>query len=103
MIQTKFRFWAQNNDETKNITGCFSKNQSPIVSSHTQPAENGSKGCLLLANTRMSEALKFESLPPGVAIREAVRQISEIHKEVIEQFEVGAIQAWYNEPSARGA
>ena len=36
-------------------------------------------------------------------LAEAVEQIGEIHPEIKKEFEVGAVQAWYDDPSAQGA
>ena len=99
MIQTEKRFWA-----SQNITSGFTKTNLPIGQLYYMPpAENGSEKGLLLAYTWKSEALQFGALAPDAAIQEAVRQIAEIHPEIEKSFEVGAVQAWYNEPSAQGA
>ena len=106
MIQCKTKFW-----ETKHcIYGGFSKTSLPIGQIHypTQLNEDPSTSTesergILLVYTWKSEALLFGALNPIVAVREAVRQITEIHPEIEEEFEVGAVEAWYNEPSAQGA
>ena len=102
MIQSKTRFW-----EAMNITGGFSKTNRPIGQLHypTNTAKfpiPGDKG-ILLCYTWKSEALLFGSMPHDLAIKEAVREIAEIHPEIEHNFEVGAVQAWYNEPSSQGA
>lgn len=102
MLQTKTRFW-----EREGIQGGFSRTSIPIGQIHypsnpdgnTIPGERG----VLLCYTWKSEALLFGSLNPIVAIREAVRQLSEIHPEIEDEFETGAIISWYDEPSAQGA
>jgi monoamine oxidase len=103
MIQTKTRFWEKT---SKPIKGGFSKTNLPIGQLHYPTApESGEapeKG-ILLVYTWKSEALQFGALHPQIAIREAVRQIGEIHTEIEDEYEVGAVQAWYNEPSAQGA
>ena len=103
MIQTKTRFW---DTSEKPIKGGFSKTNLPIGQLHYPTApESGDvpeKG-ILLVYTWKSEALQFGALKPQIAIREAVRQIAEIHPEIEKEYEVGAVQAWYNEPSAQGA
>ena len=102
MIQSKCRFW-----EAMNITGGFSKTNRPIGQLHypTNTKEypnSGDKG-ILLCYTWKSEALMFGSMPHDLAIEEAVREIAEIHPEINCNFEVGAAQAWYSEPSSQGA
>ena len=100
MIQTKTRFW-----EDMNIEGGFSKTNLPIGQLHypTKVDEPKSEKGILLVYTWKAEALLFGSLRPQIAIREAVRQISSIHPNIEEEFEVGAVQAWYSDPSAQGA
>ena len=102
MIQSKTRFW-----EKLNITGGFSKTNRPIGQLHypTNTPEHpipGDKG-ILLCYTWKSEALLFGSMPPQLAIKEAVREIAEIHPEIEENYEVGAVQAWYSDESSQGA
>ncbi len=102
MIQTKTRFW-----ESMNIEGGFSKTNLPIGQLHyptkvTDPPPETDKG-ILLVYTWKSEALQFGALHPQIAVREAVRQIKAIHPNIESEFEVGAVEAWYNEPSAQGA
>ena len=115
MIQTRTRFWDKPDDEN-GIKGGFSKTNLPIGQLHypTAPEAVPRKGVdpkiaklpqkgILLVYTWKSEALQFGALHPQIAIHEAVRQIGEIHEEIKDEFEVGAVQAWYNEPSAQGA
>ena len=102
MIQSKTRFWENNA-----INGGFSKTNLPIGQLHypTNDPEDpipGEKG-ILLCYTWKAEALLFGSLPPQIAIREAVREIAEIHPEITDNFEVGAVQAWYSDPATQGA
>lgn len=100
MIQTKTRFW-----EKMKIKGGFTKTNLPIGQLHypAKVAEPKSEKGILLVYTWKAEALQFGALNPQIAIREAVRQIATIHEEIEEQFEVGAVQAWYNDPAAQGA
>ncbi len=104
MIQTRTRFWDIGAEYP--IKGGFSKTNLPIGQVHypTAPTsgEPPEKG-ILLVYTWKSEALLFGSLHPLIAIKEAVRQIGEIHPEIADEYEVGAVEAWYNEPSAQGA
>ena len=105
MIQSKTRFW-----ETKyGLQGGFTKTNLPIGQIH-YPSNPGLssipsdiKEGILLCYTWKSEALMFGALEKDIAIKEAVEQISQIHPEMEKQFDFGAIEAWYNEPSAQGA
>ena len=103
MIQSKTRFWENKYD----IRGGFSRTSIPIGQIHYPSNPDGKsipgeKG-ILLSYMWKSEALLFGSLNPIVAVYEAVRQIAVIHPEIKDEFEVGAIEAWYNEPSTQGA
>ena len=107
MIQTKTRFWDR---DPKPIKGGFSKTNLPIGQLHYPTSTEcetdiSDRQGILLIYTWKSEALQFGALHPQIAVREAVRQIQEIHPDIDmnDQFEVGAVEAWYNEPSAQGA
>jgi monoamine oxidase len=105
MLQCKTRFW-----ETEyGIQGGFSRTNLPIGQIH-YPSNPGFdtipkkiKEGILLCYTWKSEALLFGALSPELAIEEAVDQLSEIHPQIKEQFEVGAIKSWYTDPAAQGA
>ena len=100
MIQCKERFW-----EAEGIKGGFSNTTLPIGQVHyptyVENAPNN-KGILMCYSWKY-EAFSLAALDPSNAIREAVRQIAEIHPQIKEKFEVGAVQAWTNEPFAPGA
>ena len=100
MLQYKERFW-----EKEKIHGGFSKTTMPIGQVHypTVDADSKTKRGILLCYTWKSEALMFAAMKPHDAIREAVNQIAQIHPDSKKYFEVGAVQAWTNEPSAQGA
>ena len=104
MIQTKTRFWEKG---PQAIKGGFSKTNLPIGQIHYPSNPGGNSipvdGGILLVYTWKAEALLFGSLDPRVAIREAVKQIATIHPEVEQEFQAGAVQAWYRDPSAQGA
>ena len=102
MIQSKTRFW-----EKMEITGGSSITNRPIgqliypTNSKEYPIP-GDKG-ILMCYTCKSDALLFGSMPHNLAIHEALQEIAEVHPEIEDNFEVGAIQAWSNEPSSQGA
>ena len=106
-IQTKTRFWEKGDHS---IEGGFSKTNLPIGQIHYvtnndschDDREKTEKG-LLLIYTWKSEALLFGSLDPDIAVKEAVEQIATIHKDIEEEFELGLVHAWYDQPSAQGA
>ena len=103
MIQSKTRFW-----EKMNITGGFSITNRPIGLLYypTNTKENpiiGDKGILLCYIWKSEEALSFGSMPCDLAIKETVQEIAEIHPEIKDNFEVGAVQAWGGDDSSHGA
>ena len=102
MLQYKKRFWEQDN-----IHGGFSKTSMPVGQVHYPTIDQYTKEKtdqgILLCYTWKSEALMFAALDPEDAIREAVRQIEQIHPGHDKLFEVGAVQAWTSKPYAQGA
>ncbi|XP_065903274.1 L-amino acid oxidase-like isoform X2 [Dysidea avara] len=100
MLQCKTRFW-----EKEGIKGGCSKTNLPVGQIHypTYTAHPKSNRGILMCYTWKAEALAFAAFQPHIAIQEAVRQVEEIHPQIRDQFEVGAVQAWTNDPSAQGA
>ena len=105
MLQCKTRFWETEHQ----IQGGFTKTNLPIGQIH-YPSNPGFNtiprkinGGILLVYTWKSEALMFGSLPPELAVAEAVEQIAEIHPQILTEFEHGAIKSWYNDPAQQGA
>ena len=108
MIQCKERFWEKsdmNGGINSGITGGFSKTSLPIGQLHypTKEGHPPTKSGILMCYTWKSEALLFGAMKPEVAIRVAVREIARIHPEIETQWETGAVQAWYSDPSSQGA
>jgi len=99
MIQCKDRFW-----EAEGIKGGYSTTTFPIGQVHYPVyTENApSKQGILMCYSWKYEAYSLAALKPQEAIHEAVCQIAEIHPQIKENFEVGAVQAWTNEPFAPG-
>ena len=99
MIQCKDRFW-----EAEGIKGGFSNTTLPIGQVHypTYDESSPNKKGILMCYSWKYEAYSLAALEPQMAVREAVRQIAEIHPQIKEKFEVGVVQAWTNEPFAPG-
>ncbi len=103
MLQCRERFW----EKEKKINGGFSKTNMPIGQLH-YPSNPGfeipyTERGILMCYTWKQEALLFGSQSSKDAIAEAVREIEEIHPEIVDYFEVGAVQAWYSDPTSQGA
>ena len=107
MLQFRTKFWEKN----YGIKGGFSKTNLPVGQIHyptstTKDCSTSTDGPgILLCYTWKAEALLFGSLSKDEAIREALREIAEVHvhENVQKEFETGAVQAWYNDPAAQGA
>lgn len=98
-VQSKTRFW-----ENEGIVGGFSKTNMPIGQLHYPSIEKSSdERGILMCYTWGNEALMFGAQTHQNAISEAVREISRIHPEMKDNFEVGAVQAWYSDPASQGA
>lgn len=101
LLQCKTQFWQEHG-----IDGGFTKTNMPIGQLH-YPSNAGfitpqNERGVLMCYTWKQDALLFGSQKPDDAIAEAVEQISVIHPDIYDHFEVGDIQAWYNEPTAQG-
>ena len=99
MIQCKDRFW-----EAEGIKGGFSNTTLPFgqVRYPTYVRNSPSKKGILVCYTYKHEAYSFGVIDSCMAVREVVRQIAEIHPQIEEKFEVGAVQAWTNEAFGAG-
>ena len=98
-IQSKTRFW-----ETEGIVGGFTKTNMPIGQLHYPSDRDGkNERGILMCYTWGNEALMFGSQSHQNAIAQATRQVSQIHPKIKDNFEVGAVQAWYSDPSSQGA
>ena len=99
MIQCKDRFW-----EAEGIKGGFSNTTLPIGQVHypTYTENSPSKKGILMCYSWKYEAYSLAALKPQMAVREAIRQIAEIHPQIKEKFEIGVVQAWTNEPLSPG-
>ena len=102
MLQCKEQFWQEDG-----INGGFSKTTMPIGQLHyTSNPDFGvpkDERGILMCYTWKQEALLFGSQTAESAIAEAVEEISLIHPKIYDYFEVGAVQAWYDDPSSQGA
>lgn len=102
VLQSKTRFWQPDVGQ-----GGFSKTNLPIGQVH-YPDWAGSgfdekdRG-LLVIYTWSHDALIFGSQRKDQAIASAVNQLSKIHPEITQEYEVGNVKAWYTDPYAQGA
>ncbi|XP_071102850.1 putative L-amino-acid oxidase YobN isoform X1 [Haliotis cracherodii] len=103
LLQCRTRFW-QNPD---NLQGGFSKTNLPIGQLHYPDWEKSgipeNERGILVIYTWGQDAEMFGAQKTEEAIENAVKQVATIHPEIVDNFEVGAVQAWFNEPTAQGA
>ncbi|XP_071153732.1 putative L-amino-acid oxidase YobN [Mytilus edulis] len=101
VLQCKSRFWEKEVGQ-----GGFSKTNLPIGQLHypspNDPRIPNGRG-LLVCYTWEQDALIFGSQSETEAVESAVREITKIHPEMKKEFEVGMVQAWFNDNSAQGA
>jgi len=72
-----------------------------VYPSFSDPQEE--RGVLLASYTWGQDAARWAGMPPEDRIEEALENVARIHPEIVEEFEVGASLAWYEDPWARGA
>lgn len=101
-LQCKTRFWQKDVDQ-----GGFTKTDLPIghfvypgwKNSGIKDKEPG----ILLVYMRHKQALSFGSVDEESSVKNAVRQISEIHPEINKEFETGRVHAWNTYHYAQGS
>ena len=102
ILQCKNRFWQSDVGQ-----GGFSKTNLPVGQIHYPDWAGSGYGeedrGLLVVYTWKHDALMFGSQPKDQAIASAVKQLSHLHPEIEKEFEVGDVEAWYNDPYAQGA
>ena len=102
MLQCKTRFWQKDVGQ-----GGFSRTDMLIGQLHYPDHDNSdipddARG-ILLVYTLGQDALAFGAETKQSALSNAIKEISKIHPEILTEFEVGNIQAWYSDPSSQGA
>lgn len=101
LFQTKSRFWERNNG----IVGGTTATDLPIrricYPSHAEPGEP--RGTLLASYTWGQDALRWGGMDEETRLEEALEDVAKIHPEIVDEYEVGATHAWYNDRWARGA
>ena len=107
------RFWEKG--EYPIVNGGISRTDLPIsqiVYPSKESCDEKSKRGVLLLYTWNKEALLFSSQPEDEALAEALREVQSVYdgllgdeavSKVTDNFEAGAIQSWYTDPSSEGA
>ena len=102
MLQCKTRFWQKDVGQ-----GGFSKTDMMIGQLHYPDYDGSGKSDdergVLLVYTWDKDAVSFGAQNHQDAIKSAVSEIAKIHPEIMDEFEVGAVQAWCSDPTSQGA
>jgi monoamine oxidase len=101
LFQVRHRFW----EAQDGIVGGTTVTDLPIrricYPSHADPQEE--RGTLLASYTWGQDALRWGALSAADAVEQALEDVAQIHPQVNDEFEIGAMHAWYDDPFARGA
>jgi monoamine oxidase len=101
LMQVRHRFW----EHTDGIVGGTTATDLPIrrlvYPSFSDPDEE--RGVLLASYTWGQDALRWGGMDAESMIEQALEDVARIHPQIRHEFEVGAVQAWYNDRWALGA
>jgi monoamine oxidase len=101
LFQTRHRFWEREDG----IVGGTTVTDLPIrricYPSFSDPNEE--RGTLLASYTWGQDALRWGAMDAEDTIEQALEDVAKIHPSITTEFEVGAVQNWYDDPWARGA
>lgn len=100
LLQCRRRFW----EEDEGIYGGGTETDLSIRSLwYPDHGQETGRGILLASYTWAEDAQRWGWLSPEDRIREAIEDVSRIHPQIVEEFEVGASQMWHNDEFAGGA
>ena len=100
LLQCRRRFW----EEDDGIVGGGSVTDLAIRNLYypDHHRETG-RGVLLASYTWAEDAQRWDSLEPRDRIEQAIEDVSRIHPQILQEFEVGASKSWHDDPYAGGA
>jgi monoamine oxidase len=100
LLQCRRRFW----EEDEGIHGGGTETDLSIRSLwYPDHGKETGRGILLASYTWAEDAQRWGWLSPEDRIREAIEDVSQIHPQIRDEFEVGASQMWHNDEFAGGA
>ena len=100
LFQVRHRFW----EHTDGIVGGGTVTDLPIRRMNYPPSNpETDRGVLLASYTWGQDALQWGAMDRETRLQEALDDVSRIHPQIHEEFEVGASYAWYGDRWARGA
>jgi monoamine oxidase len=99
-FQTRRRFW----ETDEGIYGGGTVTDLAIRNLfYTDYGKETGRGILLASYTWSEDAQRWGSLPPHERIEQAVENVSEIHPQILDEFEAGASHMWHDDQFAGGA
>ncbi|HEX2267797.1 MAG TPA: FAD-dependent oxidoreductase [Actinomycetota bacterium] len=100
LFQVRRRFW----ETADGIHGGATVTDLPIRRmNYPTPDDQTERGVLLASYTWGQDALQWGAMDPETRLEEALDDVSRIHPQIREEFEVGTSHAWYGDRWARGA
>lgn len=100
LLQCRRRFWEQDEDIVGGGTVTDLAIRNLYYPDHGR--ETG-RGVLLASYTWAEDAQRWGSLTPEERIEQAIEDVSRIHPQIIQDFEVGASKVWHDDEYAGGA
>ncbi len=99
-FQCRRRFW----ETDEGIYGGGTVTDLPIRNLYyTDYGKESGRGILLASYTWSEDAQRWGSLPPHERIEQALENVTVIHPQILQEFEVGASYMWHDDPFAGGA
>ena len=96
LFQTRHRFW----EGEDGIVGGTTVTDLPIrricYPSFSDPDDE--RGTLLASYTWGQDALRWGAMDAEDTIEQALEDVAQIHPSITKEFEVGAVQDWYDDP-----
>ena len=100
LFQVRRRFW----EAGEGISGGATVTDLPIRRmNYPTPDDGTERGILLASYTWGQDALQWGAMDPETRLEEALDDVSRIHPQIRDEFEVGTSHAWYGDRWARGA
>jgi monoamine oxidase len=99
-LQCRRRFW----EEDEGIVGGGTVTDLAIRGCYyPEHGRETGRGVLLASYTWSEDAQRWGSLSPDERIEQAIENVSQIHPQIVEEFEVGASKMWHHDEFAGGA
>jgi monoamine oxidase len=101
LFQTRTRFWEKDLGIVGGTTATDLPVRRVVYPSFSNP--DMERGALLASYTWGQDALRWDAMDSEQRIEQALEDVSAFHPQILDEFEVGASHAWYDDPYAAGA